>query len=310
MDKDHIDFPLEWESSSYRVVSRVRRASEDKLALGIRPYFQGFNQVVISAPVTHPAHRHSSYELILVEKGPYSCRVNGESVRLDSPFCLLLKPGDVHELELSPGQRHYVLQFDLEDKSLPSSATIGIFRRHISVVDQSFPGPLSEMKPILEGIAQQSHNSHRFSSEIQDCLVEYLFWVLLSHIPEEHLSSRILRISRDQQFLDRLERIEREHRSERLTLDELAKLMEVSKSTLAKRFAKLLDETPSQYLTRRKISHAMMALQTTDSSIKEISFDLGFRNPYHFSRVFKKMTGSSPSDFRESKEPNSKDGSF
>jgi AraC-like DNA-binding protein len=36
----------------------------------------------------------------------------------------------------------------------------------------------------------------------------------------------------------------------------------------------------------------------TDKSIKEIGYDLGFNEPAQFSRLFKKVTGKSPSDFQ------------
>ena len=37
----------------------------------------------------------------------------------------------------------------------------------------------------------------------------------------------------------------------------------------------------------------------TDSSIKEIAFDLGYDNPYYFSRIFKKRTQMNPEEFRK-----------
>jgi AraC-like DNA-binding protein len=40
-------------------------------------------------------------------------------------------------------------------------------------------------------------------------------------------------------------------------------------------------------------------LLTTDQSIKEISFQLGFDSIYYFSRFFKQKTGMSPSEFRK-----------
>lgn len=296
--RDHIDFPMGWKQSSYRVVATARRASTEKISLGIRPFFLGFNQVVVDAPIKHPVHRHSSYEIILVEKGPYTCRLNNDPIELESGYGLIIKPGDLHEVELVGGQRHYVLQFDLEDKSLAPSGSTGIFRRDISSAEQACAGPIEEVKPILDMIAHPLMESGRFSSENQDCLMEYIFWVLLSHMPEERLAPALLKVSNDQQFLDQLASIEQENYTRSVSLSRLAEMMDVSKSTLAKRCVQLLGESPGQYLVRRKINRAIVILKTTQKSIKEVSYELGFQNPYHFSRVFKRIAGAPPSEVR------------
>lgn len=303
--KDHIDFPIGWEQSSYRIVATARRTSVERIALGIRPYFLGFNQVEVEAPIEHPAHRHSSYEIILVEQGPYTCRLNGEKITLESSSCLLVKPGDLHEVSLRGGERHYVLQFDLEDKSLATSDGPGVFRRLIRPEEQAFPAPVEQIKPILGMMALPSESSNRFSSEIQDCLVEYLFWFLLGHVPEERLAPTLLKVSNDQRFLLRLGAIEEANMNRHLALDELAGQMGVSKSTLAKRCSDLLGESPSQYLSRRKINRAIVTLKTTRKSVKEVSYELGFQNPYHFSRVFKRVTGQPPSEYRNAEPADS-----
>jgi AraC-like DNA-binding protein len=255
--------------------------------------------VVVDAPIKHPVHRHSSYEIILVEKGPYSCRLNNDPIELQSGYGLIIKPGDVHEVELIGGQRHYVLQFDLEDKSLAPSGSTGIFRRDITAAEQACPGSIEVVKPILDMIANPLIESGRFSSENQDCLMEYIFWVLLSHMPEERLAPTLLKVSNDQQFLDQLAAIEQENYTRSLSLGHLSELMGVSKSTLAKRCVQLLGESPGQYMVRRKINRAIVILKTTRKSIKEVSYDLGFQNPYHFSRVFKRVAGAPPSEVRD-----------
>ena len=295
---DHIDFPIDWKQPSYRIVSTIRRNSNDRIRINLKPFFLGFNQVAIDAPVGHPAHRHSSFELIVVKEGPYRCRLNGEPIQLKSTNCLLIKPGDFHEVNLRPGQRHYVLQFDLEEALPNSTHNIFVFDRNLDPAQQAFSAPISEIEPLLKSIADQANNDRRFASEIQDSLIELIFWILVSYIPENRLSPAFRKMSHDQQFLDRFEEIALNHYGKHLTLDKLAKQMDISKSTLAKRCSELLGESPSHYLLRVKIEQAANLLKTTDAPIKEVSFNLGFQNPYHFSRVFKRLTGQSPSEFR------------
>ncbi len=295
---DHIDFPIDWKQPSYRIVSTTRRNSNDRIRINLKPFFLGFNQVAIDAPVSHPAHRHSSFELIVVKEGPYRCRLNGESIQLKFTNCLLIKPGDFHEVDLRPGQRHYVLQFDLEEALPNSNHNIFVFDRNLDPAQQAFSAPIAEIEPLLKSIADQAKHDRRFASEIQDSLIELIFWILVSYIPANRLSPAFRKMSNDQQFLNRLEDLALSHYGKHLTLDKLAKQMDISKSTLAKRCSELLGESPSHYLLRVKIEQAANLLKTTDAPIKEISFNLGFQNPYHFSRVFKRLSGQSPSEFR------------
>ncbi len=297
---DHIDFPVQWEQQSYRIISKTRRTSSDRFRIALRPYFLGFNQVAVDAPIHHPSHSHSSFELIIVKQGPYRCRLNNEAIKLDTNHCLLIKPGDLHEVDCRPGQRHFVLQFDLEEKELGANRSIFVFNRTLNSARQAFRSPIDEIEPVLQLIATQSQNERRFASEIQDSLTEFLFWTLITHIPEERLAPAFRKMSNDQRFLDKFERVAQTNSAKHLTLDKLAKLMEVSKSTLAKRCSALLGESPSHYLLRGKIDLAVKLLSTTNMRIKEVSFDLGFQNPYHFSRVFKRLTGRSPTEFRKS----------
>jgi AraC-like DNA-binding protein len=57
--------------------------------------------------------------------------------------------------------------------------------------------------------------------------------------------------------------------------------------------------SPRQYFLQLKVMRARELLITTDQSIKEISYQLGFDSIYYFSRFFKQKTGMSPSEFRK-----------
>ena len=296
---DHIDFPIAWNDANYRVVSKTRRSTEEPFRIALKPYFLGFNEVAIDAPTKHPSHRHSSYELIVVGQGPYKTRLNGTAITLDAPQCLLVKPGDLHEVDCETGQRHFVLQFDLGGGSLKQGDHYRIFTDELDPAMQVFTAPTEEIEPLLKAISAESKSDHRFSSEIQDCLVEHICWILLNHIPENRLAPAFRKISDDQRFMSRMERFARRNLSSRTTIDELAEFMEVSKSTLSKHCTELFGESPGSYLTRYKVNVARELLDSTRKSIKEISFDLGFKNPYHFSRVFKRITGYPPTEHRD-----------
>ncbi|MHA7841771.1 MAG: helix-turn-helix domain-containing protein [Winogradskyella sp.] len=72
-----------------------------------------------------------------------------------------------------------------------------------------------------------------------------------------------------------------------------------SPKTLSNNFAKL-NRSPLQIIHERIILEAKRLLTYTDKSAKEIAYDIGFEDASHLSRLFKKHTTQSPSEFKKS----------
>lgn len=101
--------------------------------------------------------------------------------------------------------------------------------------------------------------------------------------------------SKSQEIVERAKHIFNEHIYEHLDLDEVAGEIGISKSHLCEVFRLYTDMTPYQYFIHAKINKAKELLETENLSIKEISFKLGFRDQYYFSRLFRNKTGIPPS---------------
>lgn len=82
-------------------------------------------------------------------------------------------------------------------------------------------------------------------------------------------------------------------------VQDYAKLMFKSPKTLSNLFAQNGQKSPLQIISERILLEGKRQLMYTDRPGSEIAFDLGFEEPAHFSRFFKKMEGQSPSDFKK-----------
>lgn len=92
------------------------------------------------------------------------------------------------------------------------------------------------------------------------------------------------------------------HITSRLSISELAGRCTVSETVYRRQFKALTGISPVQYIARLKIEKACELLQEYDMSLNDISDFLGFNDIGYFHRVFKKLTGVTPNEFRESKK--------
>lgn len=88
----------------------------------------------------------------------------------------------------------------------------------------------------------------------------------------------------------------------RLSLDHMAEHAQLSKSHFLRLFKDQTGYSPVDYFIHLKVQHACMLLSATRRTIREISLEVGYDDPYYFSRLFKKVVGVSPSQYREMPE--------
>ncbi len=91
-----------------------------------------------------------------------------------------------------------------------------------------------------------------------------------------------------------------EHQQEDVHIDEVAKTLNVSVFYFCKLFKKATGKTFTEYLAEVRIAKAKNLLLNPHVRISEAAFESGFQSITHFNRVFRKLTGCSPSAFRES----------
>lgn len=111
--------------------------------------------------------------------------------------------------------------------------------------------------------------------------------------PEKHQDGHIGKrdIQQIKVYLD-------EHYSEKITLALVADRFFINKHYLAKRFKEQYGVTLTTYLQQVRITHAKRMLRFTDKKVEEIGLECGVGALTYFSRVFKKIEGVSPSEYR------------
>ena len=88
--------------------------------------------------------------------------------------------------------------------------------------------------------------------------------------------------------------------SEKIILDRLAEKFYINKFYLTRIFHDQFGITVTNYLLQLRITHAKQQLRFTDLTIEEISRSCGFPDANYFSRMFRKIEGTTPGKYRRS----------
>ncbi len=89
-----------------------------------------------------------------------------------------------------------------------------------------------------------------------------------------------------------------ENLSEKISFEELASKLAISRRNFDRRFIKATSNTPVEYLQRVKVEVAKKALEKGRKSIFEVMDEVGYADDKAFREVFKKITGLSPLDYK------------
>jgi len=91
-----------------------------------------------------------------------------------------------------------------------------------------------------------------------------------------------------------------QHIHRRLSLDALCQAAgQTSRYQFIRRYQAITGQTPVQAFLHRKIARACYLLEVSDLSVADVALQFGFDDPYYFSRLFRKVTGVSPSRYRQ-----------
>lgn len=103
-------------------------------------------------------------------------------------------------------------------------------------------------------------------------------------------------------MIDRIIKYIIEHICEKITVDELAKLVHTNRSFLSGKFKSEMGISLNEYINKQKITEAKRLLQHTDKSLPAIASYLSFSSQSHFQNTFKKITGTTPANYRKGRQ--------
>ncbi|WP_420005992.1 cupin domain-containing protein [Arenibacterium sp. LLYu02] len=241
-----------------------------------------------------PSHLH------VVEEGSLALHCGHEGpVLLVAGEVVLLPHGSAHDLAVTSDNEAPVrllsAQFHFDRKPLPPLLNNLPPVMKVSFPNGQLPGWLNATTFfLLDEVSNRAPGSALMLSRIVDLMVIRTLraWAASGPSTETWLGcNRDTRLGRALVAMHH-------HPEEAWTVASLADLSGMSRSVFAERFNRAFGEPPLRYLARWRIALAQDLLETTDASIGEISFRVGYGSEPGFSRAFKAMTGEAPSALR------------
>ena len=134
---------------------------------------------------------------------------------------------------------------------------------------------------------------------IRDMRINEGLTTLLTHLMAESLRPDQIHTDRKLQSLMEIKNYLDENYTQRISLDELSERFYINKFYLTRIFKEQFGVSIYTYLFQIRITHAKQLLRFTDKTVAEIGEECGMGALYYFSRMFKKVEGISPSEYRK-----------
>ena len=141
------------------------------------------------------------------------------------------------------------------------------------------------------------HELQNCKTGYEDLLTMYLrqIFLLVQRTRQEERPTVSTYIQEEMEFA---RRYFNEHYNEPISIQEYAESRNMSVCYFQRNFKQIVKHPPMQYLLTIRVNNAASLLETTDYSMAEIAAIVGYEDPLYFSRLFRKIKGVSPRDYR------------
>ncbi|AMB99078.1 hypothetical protein AWM75_03260 [Aerococcus urinaehominis] len=252
-------------------------------------------------------HSHSQLEIYQLVAGNVYYQVGDHFYDLQAGDILLIDGMRLHKAFVSPDSKQYrrsMIHFDSGFiapvlASLGAEDLLGLFTNSTGylyrISDQAAAGRIGQtISELVQLVDRKDSNQHR--QLIQVKLVSLLLEIDLaadeSLIGRETSDDRIRKVEDVTRFITR-------HYQESLTLDDIARGVNISRSYLPHLFKEVTGTTVMSFLMSYRLTQARFQLfMNRELPIQDIAKQCGFESPAHFSRFFKQKMQMTPKQFR------------
>lgn len=195
---------------------------------------------------------------------------------------LILEPGQPYEYHNEGETIYYWMHYTGFRAYEMSAAAVGRLNEKQRI------GIHEEMLQCFQRLFQEFILYDEMAEPISNCLAEELLLLTARYADSRKHQTAPLRA---------IEYIHA-HFREKIDVDELAKMENMSGTAFRNAFKRHTGISANEYIIAQRLSNACRLLKQTDMSISEAAGESGYRDQYYFSRLFKRKMGISPIKYR------------
>lgn len=232
--------------------------------------------------ISYASHFHSNYELMYVEYGTAQMAVNGEAVELVSHEFLLIPPYTVHSFDVDRSSRVWVGVFSADFITVFAKKNTGV-----------------------------GHSKFRCGKPSEKFLIEHL---LIKDQPDLYMTKACLYLvcsecqknavpydmRSEDDFKSRVVGYISDNLSGDITLADVAASLNYEYHYFSSLFHRCFEVNFKEFINLFRFEQACRLLAENTADIAFVSMECGFKSIRNFNRVFKKLSGITPSDYRNS----------
>ncbi|MGG1880049.1 MULTISPECIES: AraC family transcriptional regulator [Paenibacillus] len=277
----------------------IPHRKSDRFRFKKRPELLFAGQVVDECRFYAPPQIHDYCEIIYIVEGTGTFRIGGKSYEVRPGDVAVYNAGVPHE-EFSSSSEPFKLIYcgvsHVHIEGVPLGHLLPASVEPVVPCEKYAYKVESYLSEILQECDSQVLGYETLSSNLLMSLITLLYRIIDVKHPFDPLKDKNEITVRTKQFIDK-------NYTRSITLKEIADTLYVSQHYLSHLFKKELGDSPVNYLIKRRIEEAKRLLRDSDAPIHEIAFRVGYGNDKYFSMLFKKVTGQSPSAYRDSEKP-------
>lgn len=249
--------------------------------------------------LVHDLHRHDFYFVLAVQQGSGMHEIDFIPYPVSDHAVFILRPGQVHKLELTADTTGFLLEFDLAFYQPKHSIAEHRWKKAASknycAVEAS---RFQKLHAYLASIFQEySQKQEGYFEAIKANLdLFFLEYIRQSKNPDSIAKSEGGYI---QERFEELIRLLETNIISKKNVADYADLLSLSPYQLNSIVKSSVGKTVSDLINEQLILEAKRHLIATPALVKEIADQLGYEDPSYFIRFFKKHTGQSPDSFRK-----------
>ncbi len=243
------------------------------------------------SPVTRqwPRRRLVDIEMILAIEGRFELELHDDGDRLITQLpreVIFIYPGEEHSYRAFPAAGREPFFSCVHFQLPPETAVAALLPRRIRLGNR-----FGRFVTGFRSLQDEYSGGGRFRNQIADCMLREILLRLAEIAAEPEPAGESFLADAMIRYLD-------EHLEKHPGRAALAMEFHISQSHVNRLFRRRTGCTPTSWLHRRLAERGYALMLYDNLSVKETAERLGFATPFHFSRVFKRVFGFSPSAVR------------